>query len=73
MATANRHACATCGRPTPWSELDAKPANMATWLARAGGDQIEALCIAADHGAQFTRFECRACYGAGFVENDDAT
>lgn len=56
--TAERIPCDNCGVPTHHSQIDAKP------FANATPEQIAA---ALDDGIDFTRFECRTCYGPGWA------
>ncbi len=55
-------ACCTCGRTFPLHLLDSKPELEV--LASFNGDLWEAM----HHNADFTRLECRTCYGPGWVE-----
>lgn len=47
--------CEECGKLVAWRLLDAKP-GPGHWTARQ-------LADAADRGDQFTRLECKDCYG----------
>ena len=55
--------CASCGKSLPLHLLDAKPESLkgkpATW---------DALCRAADAGADFDVLECQTCYGPAWAE-----
>lgn len=50
--------CASCGKMTRMSKLDAKP--------RAGHFTVDQLARAADAGAELKRLECDYCYGPGY-------
>lgn len=62
-----KHPCASCGYRFELHKLDAKPSSAAFAEDRRKHGQVEALCRAADRGENFDRFECRDCYGPGYV------
>lgn len=59
--------CAKCQKATPIDQLDAKPAMTPRLRAIATQQgQLAMLAYAADHGHDFNRLECEACYGPGY-------
>ena len=55
--------CDACKRWFALNELDGKPAAAA--IARYGS-----ISACADRGVQFTRMECRDCYGPEYLAED---
>lgn len=51
--------CRTCGQSTHIDDLDAKP-------ERRDVRKYGSIGAAGEAGADFTRLECRACYGPGW-------
>lgn len=61
--------CRKCGVRHPIDELDSKP-ELTPELKRirAVHGALHMLNYAADRGINFTRLECRNCYGPGYSE-----
>ena len=73
--------CDCCGKFFPLHMLDSKPEQLAgpgRWIDRVrphsrllnalfGPRRIELLILAGDIGEDFTRSECRTCYGPGWI------
>ncbi|WWT39826.1 hypothetical protein [Microcystis phage Mwe-JY25] len=64
--------CTGCGEMLPTLLLDGKPASAHFQRDRAEHGQVAALAMAADRGEDFTRAECAACYGPGYVNPMEA-